>query len=217
MDDSSPGTYSYPFSERNEVVSHVPLNARTVLDVGCGLGGFGYALRREDPTRTIWGIETNADAARAAEKHYDKILVGPFPDILDDCGLHFECMVFNDVLEHLEDPWAGLQRGVEQLTPNGTVLASIPNVRYLRTVLDLVLRGNWTYTDCGVLDRTHLRFFTKKTMMSLFHDCGLHVQTIRGIHWIGHSRFPLSRFLPAILGDFAYTDFLVAGSRLPRP
>jgi 2-polyprenyl-3-methyl-5-hydroxy-6-metoxy-1,4-benzoquinol methylase len=184
-----------------------------VLDVGCGLGGFGYALRRVDPTRTIWGIETDPGAAERAAPHYDKVLVGPFPDVLAGHDAAFDCLVFNDVLEHLVDPWTALGAGVRRLSPGGTVLASIPNVRFVGTVLGLVLRGDWSYADTGVLDRTHLRFFTRKTAVSLFRGCGLDVDLVRGIHWIGHSRSRLSRVFPLILGDFACTDLLLRGRR----
>lgn len=204
--------YPYPFSERPEVVSVVPSSARTVLDVGCGLGGFGYALRRTDPGRVIWGVETDTDAADAAARHYDEVLNGTFPEVLTGCQTRFDCVVFNDVLEHLEDPWSALRAGVDLLAPEGMVIASLPNVRYIRTVLDLVLRGDWRYTDTGILDRTHLRFFTRRTVVELFEHASLNVDVVRGINWIGHSRSSMSRLLPLVLRDFAFTGFLVRGA-----
>ncbi len=205
--------YSYPFAERPEVARFVPAAARFVLDVGCGLGGFGSALRRTGEDRTLWGIESNPDAAESAAEHYDRVFTGDFPDVLAGSTARFDCVVFNDVLEHMVDPWAAIRRGVELLAPGGVVLASIPNVRYLRTVLDLVLCGTWTYTDTGVLDRTHLRFFTKRTAVQLFTDAGLEVVHVKGINWIGHSRSPLFRIFPVVLRDLAYTGFLIVGRR----
>ena len=212
-DSGEPGRYAYPFCERHEVVPFVPNSARTVLDVGCGLGGFGSALRRVGLTRTIWGVESHAEAARAAQPHYDRVLEGFFPDVMEGDETRFDCVVFNDVLEHMVDPWSALRSGTGMLTPGGVVLASIPNVRFLRTVVDLALRGDWEYTGSGVLDRTHLRFFTRKTCRTLFDDAGLEIVSLRGINWIGHSRFPrLSRLVPVVLRDFSYTGFLIKGS-----
>ncbi len=203
--------YPYPFAERADVVPFVPATARSVLDVGCGLGGFGFALRRAGPHRTLWGVESDGEAAASAAEHYDRIVTGTFPDVLAGSSARFDCVVFNDVLEHMADPWAAMRRAVELLSPGGVIIASIPNVRFLRTVGDLVLRGRWTYTDAGVLDRSHLRFFTRDTAKELFTDSGLEVVHMKGINWIGHSRSPLSRIFPLVLRDFAYTGFLMVG------
>jgi 2-polyprenyl-3-methyl-5-hydroxy-6-metoxy-1,4-benzoquinol methylase len=208
-------TYPYPFSPRREVLPLVPASARSVLDVGCGLGGFGATLREADPTRAIWAIESDPMVADTARAHYDRVLVGRFPDVLDEQDGQFDCIVFNDVLEHMIDPWAALRRATRHLTDRGTVVASIPNVRFVRTVVDLVVRGDWTYTESGVLDRTHLRFFTRKTIYDLFEESGYDVEALHGINWVGHARTPLSRVFPALLGDFAYSGFAVAARPSP--
>jgi 2-polyprenyl-3-methyl-5-hydroxy-6-metoxy-1,4-benzoquinol methylase len=193
----------------------VPASARSVLDVGCGLGGFGATLRDADPTRTLWAIESDPVVADKARVHYDRVLVGRFPDVLDEHDSTFDCVVFNDVLEHMVDPWGALRRTTRHLTDQGTVVASIPNVRFVRTVVDLVFRGSWTYTDCGVLDRTHLRFFTRKTIYDLFRETGYDIEALHGINWLGHARSPLSRVFPTVLGDFAYSGFAVLASASP--
>ena len=102
------------------------------------------------------------------------------------------------------------------LSPTGVVVASIPNVRTIAVVLDLVVRGNWTYRDLGVLDRTHLRFFTARSIRSLFADSGFSVERMEGINAVGASRLvgpPVWRFL---LRDFAYTGFAVLASPVNR-
>jgi 2-polyprenyl-3-methyl-5-hydroxy-6-metoxy-1,4-benzoquinol methylase len=200
---------TYPFSERPEILPFVPASARAVLDVGCGPGGFGAALRREDPSRLIWAVEEDGQAAAAAEPHYDRVVVGTFPMALCGEGARFDCVVFNDVLEHMVDPWATLRSTVPMLAPGGVVVASIPNVRNVRVVIDLVVRGDWTYTDLGILDRTHLRFFTSRTIRSLFEDCGFVVDALRGINALGHLRFPRRNVLPLLLKEFAYTGFAI--------
>jgi 2-polyprenyl-3-methyl-5-hydroxy-6-metoxy-1,4-benzoquinol methylase len=197
----------YPFDERREVLPFVPPSARRILDVGCGRGGFGYTLREADPSRTIWGVEADLDFVLEASPHYDEILQGTFPDVLSSCSLRFDCIVFNDVLEHMVDPWEALRAARAQLAPGGTVVASIPNVRNLRTLFDLVVRGQWTYVDMGVLDRTHLRFFTKRSILAFFRDSGFVVEALGGIHALGRSHSPLVRAVPRLTGELAYTGF----------
>lgn len=204
-------THPYPFSERHEVVPLVPEDAKVILDVGCGLGGFGYSLRQANPSRELWGIEEHAETAVEAEPFYDHLVVGSFPFALDDRAPLFDCIVFNDVLEHMVDPWSALRASHVLLSPGGTIVASIPNVRYVRTLFDLVLRGDWTYTNAGVLDRTHLRFFTRRTAVRLLEETGFQVEHVSGINWIGHHRFRWSRRVAPLLGEMAYTGFVLAG------
>jgi 2-polyprenyl-3-methyl-5-hydroxy-6-metoxy-1,4-benzoquinol methylase len=201
--------YPYPDLSRNEVLPFIPSQAESILDVGCGQGGFGSTLRRADAGRVIWGVEPDERAASQAAPHYDRLLVGGFPDALVGHGVSFDCVVFNDVLEHMVDPWSALRHTAQLLSKSGVIVASIPNVRFVRTVLDLVFGGNWTYTDIGVLDRTHLRFFTRRTIIKLFSDEGYHVELVQGINWLGSARSRMSRFIPLLLRDFAYTGFVV--------
>lgn len=199
----------YPFSERREMLPFVPHGGGTILDVGCHYGGFGKALRQDDPTRAVWGVEADENAAHIATPNYDRILIGHYPDVLECCDTRFDCIVFNDVLEHMADPWTTLRTSLAHLSPNGVVVASIPNVRHIKVVTNLVFRGDWTYTDMGILDRTHLRFFTADTIRSLFSDSGFSVCRLEGVNPIGHLRSRLWGVLPFVLGDFAYTGFAV--------
>jgi 2-polyprenyl-3-methyl-5-hydroxy-6-metoxy-1,4-benzoquinol methylase len=198
---------TYPFSERREMLAFVPPAARSVLDVGCGPGGFGQSLRQDDPSRELWAVEVDEEVAAGAARFYDRLVVGEFPGAVAGEGRTFDCVVFNDVLEHTVDPWAVLRSTVPLLAPGGAVVASIPNVRNVSVVLDLVVRGNWTYRDIGILDRTHLRFFTSRSIRALFADCGFAVEAMGGINPVGESHFPGPRVWPLVLREFAYTGF----------
>jgi 2-polyprenyl-3-methyl-5-hydroxy-6-metoxy-1,4-benzoquinol methylase len=172
--------HPYDYRERRSVLPFVPSSGR-VLDVGCSLGGFGVALRDRNPDQPTVGIELDTRAVAQAQGRYHQVLVGAYPDDLDPTE-RFDCIVFNDVLEHLVDPWEVLRRSVDHLTPSGRVVASIPSIRFLPAVVRLVVLGQWTYTDAGTLDRTHLRFFTRKSMLDLFTSSGYEVDSVNPIN-----------------------------------
>lgn len=197
----------YPFAARREMLAFVPPAARSVLDVGCGPGGFGQSLRQEASGRELWAVEPDEEVAAGASRHYDTMVVGSFPEAVAGAGRTFDCIVFNDVLEHLVDPWSVLRAAAPLLAPGGAVVASIPNVRNVSVVAGLVLRGDWTYRDIGILDRTHLRFFTAATIRSLFADCGFTIEAMAGVNPVGEGHFPGPRFWRAVLREFAYTGF----------
>lgn len=163
----------YADRERPEVADLVPRSAKRLLDVGCAKGGFGreMALRGVE----VWGMEVDEEAARVAAGRLSRVIVGEYPEALPG-GEHFDCITFNDVLEHMADPQRALSAAHSHLADGGCVIASIPNVRHISVVLPLVLNGRWDYVDAGVLDRTHLRWFTKATMVDLFEQAGYRVE-----------------------------------------
>lgn len=168
----------YPDNERAAVIPFVPRIAQKVLDVGCWRGAFGRELKRQRPQVFVVGVEADPEAAAIAADRLDRVIAGEFPGDVDPSVGPFDCVVFNDVLEHLVDPWEALRVTRSLLAPDGVVVAVIPNVRHLRAVAPLVLRGRWDYTDTGLLDRTHLRFFTRATMVELFESTGYDVESI---------------------------------------
>ncbi|MFC6714865.1 class I SAM-dependent methyltransferase [Branchiibius cervicis] len=173
---------SYQEEARPEVLPYLPPGASAVLDVGCGPGGFGKTLRARYPTARIVGVEpvaSQADTART-DHGFDEVLNGYFPDVLAQRADRFDVITFNDVVEHIIDPWSVVDGLHERLTPDGHVVASIPNVQFVWNLTDL-LAGRWDYQDWGILDRTHVRFFTRSTALSLFTEHGFEVETCVGI------------------------------------
>lgn len=173
----------YYSHRRDEIVSAVPASAMSVLDVGCAGGAVGKALRELVPGRRVAGIEQNPGAAAHARQLLDavyqadvEVFEPPFK------GGEFDCILFADVLEHLKDPWTVLRRLVRFLKPGGTVVASVPNVRRLTVVLELADKGRWEYQDEGILDRTHLRFFTKAMFKALLHEAGIGQLTVSNLN-----------------------------------
>ena len=172
--------YAYDDGPRPEVVSFVPVVGR-LLDVGCSYGGFGAALKTRSPEMDIWGVEPFGPAAQTARLRLDNVVTGSFPDDVPSNEL-FDCITFIDVLEHLVDPWGTLKKSREYLRPGGVIVASIPNIRHGVVLYNLVIRGEWRYEERGIMDRTHLRFFTKKSMLELFAHAGLEIDLIAPIN-----------------------------------
>jgi 2-polyprenyl-3-methyl-5-hydroxy-6-metoxy-1,4-benzoquinol methylase len=199
----------YYGSLRPEMQSFIPTNVRNLLDVGCSNGGFGGALRKSRQIH-VTGVELNSDAANQAVDQLDRVIhenAEHFP--YSEYAGEFDCITFNDILEHLVDPWAVLRAAKEALSPNGIIIASLPNVRHFEVIKDLVFRGQWTYVSEGVLDRTHLRFFTRSSGVSLFEDSGLQVIKAEGING---APFPwkfdlLNKCLFGKLDDMRYIRF----------
>ncbi len=175
-------TANYFEDQREEMLPFIPAETRRVLEVGCGNAAFAARLKSSRAVH-VTAIENHAPAAEVASKRVDRVLNGNLEDSVQRLhGEVFDCIVLNDVLEHLIDPWDALGRLRTLLAPEGVVVASIPNVRYLPVFKDYVLRGDWQYQRDGVLDRTHLRFFTTHSMKELFAKSGFEVKRIEGIN-----------------------------------
>lgn len=161
----------------NQNTSHALLvrlarDAARVLDVGCATGYLAQALR--EAGSAVSGIEYDVAAAEQARPHLDTLVVGDVErlDLVGEFGSgSFDAVVYGDVLEHLVDPATTLVRTRELLAEGGRVVASIPNVAHGAVRLSL-LGGEFPYTETGLLDRTHLRFFTRATVEALFRDAG---------------------------------------------
>jgi 2-polyprenyl-3-methyl-5-hydroxy-6-metoxy-1,4-benzoquinol methylase len=165
----------------------VPADVRRLLDVGCGDGGFAAGLRAErdgpDGRLELWGLELDAAAADRARQTLDEVRQGRAEALIDDLPAgHFDCVVLNDILEHLEDPEGLLRRLHRVLAPEACLVASIPSVRHFPHLWNLVVHGSWEYTDEGTLDRTHLRFFTRSSMRGLFTRAGYRLERQVGIN-----------------------------------
>jgi 2-polyprenyl-3-methyl-5-hydroxy-6-metoxy-1,4-benzoquinol methylase len=187
--------YGHP---RREMEPFVPQAAGALLDVGCGAGAFAATLRTARAGRQleIWGVELSPEAAARARATIDHVLVGDAHACLRELpDARFDCVVMNDVLEHLVEPALLLHEARRVLRPDGVLVASLPNVRYFFNVWDLVVRGRWDYTDEGILDRTHLRFFTRSSLVRLFTEAGFDMVRMQGINPTGSLKFKLANLV----------------------
>lgn len=205
MSDVTSGAFIQPTTyysgDRREMLSYVPASSLSVLEIGCGAGNFGALLRMRNSQCRVTGVEVHSEAARMARQKIDLVIEGSIDLALDDLvGSSFDCIVCNDVLEHLVDPWDTLVRLRGLLNSHGVLIASIPNIRYY-PVLREYLSGEWRYQACGVLDRTHLRFFTRYSIPRLFSETGYRMDVLEGI-------FPLKLPWKARVFNSLFSNFL---------
>lgn len=156
--------------EKNRIAELISEGANKILDIGCASGRLGKKLRELNKAEELIGIEIYQPAAEEASLYYNKI----FQDDIESFELpfekYFDYVICGDILEHLRDPWKMVERIHGWLKPGGSLIASIPNIRYWQILTDLILFGKWEYVDAGILDNTHLRFFTRKSFNKLLQD-----------------------------------------------
>jgi 2-polyprenyl-3-methyl-5-hydroxy-6-metoxy-1,4-benzoquinol methylase len=159
---------------RKDIEPLLPASAGRVLEVGCGGGGTLAWLKDSGRADWIAGIELFADAAAVARPRLDALHEGDVDQQLDKFAPGaFDLILCLDVLEHLVDPWLTLKRLQTLLRPGGQLIASLPNIRHHSVILPLLLTGKWRYETAGIMDRTHLRFFSRATAVDLIEQAGL--------------------------------------------
>jgi SAM-dependent methyltransferase len=177
MDDKDPTYYD---NINPDLYNAVPDDAETVLEVGCGAGRLGMEIKKRLPGCRYYGIEIDAKSAAVAATRLDMVLCGAVEGI-DTSFLQGQVdrIIYGDVLEHLVDPWKVIKAHRALLKPDGRMIACIPNVQHWSVVASL-MQGNWDYRDSGLLDVTHLRFFTLPGILSLFERAEMKVDSVIG-------------------------------------
>jgi 2-polyprenyl-3-methyl-5-hydroxy-6-metoxy-1,4-benzoquinol methylase len=202
----------YYSAVRQDILVHVPLGPNRVLDIGCGEGLMARALKQDGKAAWVAGVEMFPEAAADAKAVVDELVVGD----LETVDLPFErqsldVILLGDVLEHLRDPWRQLERLAVFLKPGGLVIASVPNVRNWRVVFSLALKGRWDYASLGIMDRTHLRFFTRSTLLDLVRGAGLAVESCQPT---GNYAPTLAKLRLTTLAELLAFQFVVVGRRV---
>ncbi|MEW6749561.1 MAG: glycosyltransferase [Candidatus Latescibacterota bacterium] len=174
---------AYYRNRRPEVAALVPPGVRRVLEIGCAAGEMGRLLKEQRPGVEVVGVEVNPMAAAQAASHLDRVICADLESLefLPFAAGHFDCITCGDVIEHLRDPEAVLTRLLDYLHPAGCLVCSIPNVRHQSVLLELVVNGRWQYRDEGLLDRTHLRFYTLAEVRLLVERLGLHLEQVTAV------------------------------------
>ncbi|MCO4850556.1 class I SAM-dependent methyltransferase [Bacillus vallismortis] len=155
-------------------------HVKTILEIGCAEGLLGAAVK-EKTNCSYYGIESYPPAAEKATHYIDEVITGDIETLkLPFQKNTFDHIIFGDVLEHLEDPWAVLSNLKPYVKETGSILASIPNIGHI-SIFESLLSGKWTYTQAGLLDKTHLRFFTLQEIRKMFHETGYKINQIEPI------------------------------------
>jgi 2-polyprenyl-3-methyl-5-hydroxy-6-metoxy-1,4-benzoquinol methylase len=161
------------------LVPPLPAGSR-VLEIGCGEGQLGSRLRARG--LEVHGVEVVPSAAAAAARVLDRAICADVErTVLDYPPAHFRLLLCGDVLEHLVDPWGVLARLQRLCAPGAVLVCSVPNAQYFPVSLGL-LRGRFDYRDSGVLDRTHLRFFTRRSARALVERAGFAVEAMPAVY-----------------------------------
>lgn len=148
-----------------------------ILEIGCDCGANLMEIKNRFPGADLYGVELNEKSAEVAKNIACVQVANIEEKNIQFKNILFDYIIFGDVLEHLHDPAQTLRYCRELLDGNGKIIASIPNIMHYSVIREL-LNGNFTYTDTGLLDRTHIHFFTYKEIMKMFEQEGYHVQNI---------------------------------------
>ena len=209
---------------RTDIVPMIPPGAARILEVGCGSGNTLDHLRRNGIGIWHGGVEINDGMAREASGKVDRIWIGAIEEVLaaeDGIGAEtdFDVILCLDILEHLIDPWTVLKRLVGHLSAGGTVIASIPNIRFHKAVLPLLLKGKWSYEERGVLDSTHLRFFTRETAVAMVRDAGLEISAVEPSTALKpwKNKWIINKLTGGRLVDFYAYNYRIAGRKPVLP
>ena len=175
----------------------IPAGTRRVIEVGCSSGALARAFKQTGDAHWV-GVEIDPAYAEVAEQHCDYLEV----ENIEHCDSDFyrkyadrDCWVFGDCLEHLQDPWQVLSSIRKVIPRDGTVVACIPNAQHWSLVIKQAL-GAFFYEDSGLLDRTHLRWFSRLTMTQLFESQGFNITTLKPRIFDEPAR---ETFLPSII------------------
>jgi 2-polyprenyl-3-methyl-5-hydroxy-6-metoxy-1,4-benzoquinol methylase len=191
-----------PANPLNRLVNVIPKGA-TVLDIGAGNGLLARLLHHAHSDVAIDGVEPDGAAVMHAKPWYRDLFNGSVEQFLSQVGgsIHYDYIVLADVIEHLPNPQRILQLIRERLGRSGKLCISTPNVAFA-SVRVALLNGVFEYVDSGILERTHLRFFTLRSLEQLFAAVELHPEAILLL-----KRNPLS--MEICLDDFRISPFLL--------
>lgn len=166
------------------MLDFVPESCMKILEIGCGDGSFSLQLKERKGTE-IWGIEWHQESVDIATKRLDNVISGDFLKLIDSKKIpleYFDCIILNDTLEHFPYHDEVLRKIKKLLIPNGFVVTSLPNFRNVGNLWEIMINKDFHYKPSGILDYSHFRFFTMKSIKRLFEETGYDVIRCQGIN-----------------------------------
>jgi SAM-dependent methyltransferase len=202
----------YYRSIRIDILELMPKGVKRILDLGCGEGFTGYEAKRLTDAEVI-GVEIVPEIAALARARLDHVICADIEELkLDFPDGNFDCILCGDIFEHLKDPWAVLQKIKAKLAVGGVVIASFPNIQYVTAVLK-ILRDKFEYEEFGILDNTHLRFFTLHTIKKMFREQGFNIRMIRENRNRGLKMTLFNILTFGLLRKFSVVQFIVLAEK----
>lgn len=200
---------SYFEAERPEMLNLLPKSISKTIEFGCGNGNFSKNVKQNFDAE-VWGVDIDLESSENAKKVLDKVVRGAAIEVLKELPKsYFDCVICNDFLEHIVNPEEFLVALRPYLTDSAILICSLPNVRHWKNLGELFFDKDWRYRDSGILDSTHLRFFTKKSMLRMLDECGLKVEEVNGINPAKSLRFHIPNYLTfKIHDDMKYLQFI---------
>jgi len=201
--------------QRPELIRHILPGKNRILDVGCAEGLLGKNLKQQGLASEVVGVELFPDAAKVAETRIDQVICEDIELMnRDELGREsFNYIICGDVLEHLRDPWIVLNWLATLLEKDGLLIVSVPNVRHWSVLFPLLFQGEWKYQLHGIMDRTHLRFFTKKTAIQMLVGSGLHIVSCEGAQLRRKKDKLINLLLLGMGGEFVSTQWTLVGKK----
>lgn len=164
-------------SGRTDLMAHVPLEAKDILDIGSAGGGLGGLLKKRQSC-VVTGVDIDKELIKIARDKLDDVMHGDIEDLVDKGVLGiYDCIICGDVLEHLNNPWKVVKGLKSHLRKGGLFIASSPNIANWAIIQEM-LQGEWSYVPFSILSGTHIRFFTRKTFLELFEDSGYTIREV---------------------------------------
>ena len=214
-------TTRYFATARDEILPFLPGEVRRMLDVGCGAGATTAAVRAVRDVTWAGGVEFVDEVAVEAERVCDRVWRGDAavaPLEAEIAPESLDLILCLDVLEHMPDPWTMVRRLSRLVAPKGRLIVSVPNIRNWKFMWRLATRGDFHYREAGLLDRTHLRFFVRRTAVELATCGGLELVAAHSAQaWrFPDMRWALSRASFGGLDEVMAKQWLVVAERPAR-
>jgi 2-polyprenyl-3-methyl-5-hydroxy-6-metoxy-1,4-benzoquinol methylase len=200
--------------DRRDIVPFLPATADRICEIGCGTGRTLANLKLRYKASLVAGFDVHEQSIATARGNLDRAEVidiesTPLPDYVENIDL-FLCL---DVLEHLKNPWTVVKALHARLRLGGSIVASIPNIRHYAVSMGLLFAGKWELADAGLLDRTHLRFFVRKTAVALMASSGLQIEAIGATYGRRRDR-AIAIATAGLLTDICAYQYIIRSKRL---
>lgn len=202
---------TYYGKKRLEILDFLPKGINRLLDIGCGYGLTSEYIKKNKYADFADGVELDPDALKIAESKLDSVYqidLNRGGNPLEEINVKYDCILLLDILEHLIDPKNLLESCKSVLNDNGCVIISLPNIRHYTVLMPLIFKNNWEYSDEGILDKTHLRFFTLKSAVKLIGNAGFKIIELSKNHSYYRGFKILNLLLLGLLSRFSISQYI---------